>query len=377
MIMLAIFVLTVLLLAYIAAGYLLFLRALVGVLAKPVARDDAYRPAVEIVLIVHNEGRLVARKLANLLSLDYPQERLAITVVSDGSTDDTCAQVRALADARIRLIERPVKTSKAACLNLAVAQAQAPVLLLTDARQTLAPDALTHLVAPLADPAVGAVSGALGFQAEGHNAFSKGIEAYWDVEKEIRKHEAMIDSAVGVTGAIYAFRRSAYQPIPDETLLDDVLVPMQMVLAGYRVLFEERARAFDIPSSDEARERRRKTRTIAGNLQLVALAPALMNPWRNRIWWQFVSHKMLRLAAPLLLAGIAVSSIALAFQHDAFILLVAAQLLLYGLVWASTRLPWLQQNRLLRAGRAFMSLAYFTVLGMWTFANRQHLSSWK
>ncbi len=377
MIMLAIFVLAVLLLAYIAAGYLLFLRALVGVLAKPVARDDAYRPAVEIVLIVHNEGRLVARKLANLLSLDYPQERLAITVVSDGSTDDSCGQVRALADPRIRLIERPVKTSKAACLNLAVAQAQAPVLLLTDARQTLAPDALQHLVAPLADPAVGAVSGALGFQAEGHNAFSKGIEAYWDVEKEIRKHEAMIDSAVGVTGAIYAFRRSAYQPIPDETLLDDVLVPMQMVLAGYRVLFEERAQAFDIPSSDEARERRRKTRTIAGNLQLVALAPALMNPWRNRIWWQFVSHKMLRLAAPLLLAGIAVSSIALAFQHDAFILLVAAQLLLYGLVWASTRLPWLQQNRLLRAGRAFMSLAYFTVLGMWTFANRQHLSSWK
>jgi cellulose synthase/poly-beta-1,6-N-acetylglucosamine synthase-like glycosyltransferase len=374
---LAIFLSALGLLAYTMAGYPALLWLLARRRPRPARRDPAAAPAVEAILVVHNEGGRIRAKLDNLLALDYPADRLAITVVSDGSDDDTGAQVRALGNPRVRLLAFPAKSTKAACLDRAIGQARAELLLLTDARQRLATDALRRLVAPMADPAVGAVSGELMFQAEGHNDFSKGVEAYWAYEKFIRKHEAQIDSAVGVTGAIYLLRRAAYRPIPAHTLLDDVLIPMQTVLAGYRVLFEEQAHAFDVPSADPEREKRRKIRTIAGNFQLVALAPALLNPWRNRLWWQFVSHKLLRLAAPLLLLAVLLSSLALAPRQPVFALLLGGQLAAYGILLGSLRWPWLRQLRLVRIGRAFMSLMYFTVLGSWTFLRGRHLSSWR
>ena len=157
--------------------------------------------------------------------------------------------------ARARLIHFEKKSTKSACLNRAIASSSADVLLLTDSRQALAEDVLVRLIAPLADKEVAAVSGELVFEQEGENDFSKGMDAYWRYEKFIRKCESDVSSTIGVTGAIYVLRRDAYIPIPDETLLDDVLIPMNAVMAGQRVLFESEAYAFDVPSSDPVREK--------------------------------------------------------------------------------------------------------------------------
>ncbi|MDD4736557.1 MAG: glycosyltransferase family 2 protein, partial [Kiritimatiellae bacterium] len=119
-------------------------------------------------------------------------------------------------------------------------------------------------------------------------------------EKWIRKNEACMASVPGATGACYAIRKSLFRPIPDATILDDVAVPMQAVLQGYRCVFEEKAVVFDRPSEHSRQERVRKRRTLAGNVQLMRLFPAFVLPWRNPIWFQFVSHKMLRLAVPFL-----------------------------------------------------------------------------
>jgi cellulose synthase/poly-beta-1,6-N-acetylglucosamine synthase-like glycosyltransferase len=151
---------------------------------------------------------------------------------------------------------------------------------------------------------------------------------YWRYEKHLRRLESAIGSTLGATGAIYAIRRTLFCPLPDETILDDVLTPMRVVLAGYRVVFNDRARAFDRAAVDADAEARRKVRTLAGNYQLLRLEPRLLLPWRNPVWLQFVSHKLGRLAVPYALLAVFASSTALA-SGALYRLVLAGQVAFY------------------------------------------------
>ena len=145
---------------------------------------------------------------------------------------------------------------------------------------------------------------------------------------------------LGATGAIYAMRRSLWRPLPADTILDDVLTPMRVVLAGYRVVFNERARAFDRAAADAEAEARRKVRTLAGNYQILALEPALLVPWRNPVWLQYVSHKLGRLAVPYALLATFSSSVILAGSHLLYALALAGQVLFYLLAGAGALLEF-------------------------------------
>jgi cellulose synthase/poly-beta-1,6-N-acetylglucosamine synthase-like glycosyltransferase len=151
---------------------------------------------------------------------------------------------------------------------------------------------------------------------------------------------------IGCTGAIYALRRSAYEPIPEDTLIDDVLVPMQALVRGGRILFEPEAKAYDPQTLAPEQEQRRKTRTLAGNYQLLFRHPSWLLPWRNRCWWQLISHKYSRLAGPFLLALCLVSTAVLARDSIFFRLALAAQSACYlcgllGLALPRIRRRWL------------------------------------
>src|SRR6185295_18029306 len=203
-----------------------------------------------------------------------------------------------------------------------------------------------ELVAPFADPRVGAVTGELQLDAESacrrsdrdrrvfdrrageragaferreqerrrtlRSTIADGVGLYWKYEKQMRRLESRIWSTLGATGAIYAIRRALYRPLPADTILDDVLTPMRIVLAGYRVVFNEKALAFDRAASDADAEARRKVRTLAGNYQILALEPALLLPWRNPVWLQYLSHKVGRLVVPYAMLAALASSIVLA-----------------------------------------------------------------
>jgi len=371
------FWISLLALFYIFVGYPGALILLAKIRRKPVKKDESYRPTVEAIVIVHNEQQAVEKKIRNLLSLNYPTEKLSITIVSDASTDDTVSVVNSFDS--VKLIANEQKTSKAACLNQAIAESDAEVLLLTDVRQWMEADVLMKMLPSMADSTVAAVSGELVFYEEGRNDFAQGMDAYWKYEKLIRKTEAVFSSTVGVTGAIYVLKRAAFQPIPSDTILDDVLIPMQAVLSGQRVLFEDSAYAFDIPSSDSGREKRRKTRTIAGNYQLVQLNPKLINPLANPLWWQFVSHKLSRLTSPLFLMLCLLSNLFIVAGdgHWFYGFTLASQLLGYlGLLIAHFT-GLLQGNPIIRIGRSFMSMMYFTTLGGWAFMTGRHLTLWK
>ena len=281
-----------------------------------VAHDDGV-PGVSIVIAVRNEAHRLAARVENLLSLAYPGAR-QIIVVSDGSTDDP-ARALANAPAEVELICLP-PGGKAAALNAGVAQAHHDILVFADARQTFAPDALQKLVAHFDDPTVGGVSGELLLDTE-HGAAGRdssvgeGVGMYWRYEKALRRMESVVGSTLGATGAIYALRRALWTPLPDDTLLDDVLAPMRAVLAGYKVVFEDGAKAYDQASRDAASESRRKVRTLAGNIQLLWLEPRLLIPFVNPVWLQYVSHKLGRLVVPYALMTLFAASLVLALQH--------------------------------------------------------------
>ena len=163
------------------------------------------------------------------------------------------------------------------------------------------------------------------------SSIGEGIGTYWRYEKWLRRHEAIVGSTLGVTGAIYAMRRELWTPLPADTILDDVLGPMRVVLGGHRVVFEEHARAYDVASQDPETELRRKVRTLAGNFQLLKREPRLLVPGLNPVWLQFMSHKVGRLAVPYALVALFVSSAVLARRSPIYGAALIGQAVFYAL----------------------------------------------
>jgi biofilm PGA synthesis N-glycosyltransferase PgaC len=317
--------------AYAYAGYPAILWVLSRLRPASAVAKAPIQPDVSLVIVARNEEARIRAKLADCLSQDYPTDRLEILVVSDGSTDATESIVAAHSDRGVRLVVVPEARGKPNALNEAVARAGGEVLVLCDARQRLAPTAVRELVANLADPEVGAVSGELHIRPPDQPGASEGVGAYWRYEKVLRKLESRTGSVVGVTGAIYATRRELFPRLDPSTILDDVAVPMWIALTGKRVVFEPRAQAFDESPGSAEKEYRRKVRTLAGNFQLVALQPTLLNPWRNPLFLRFVSHKLARLAVPWCMLVTLLASGALAASGSAmYAAAFAAQLGFYG-----------------------------------------------
>jgi biofilm PGA synthesis N-glycosyltransferase PgaC len=257
-------------------------------------------PSVTVVLACHNEEANIAARLRNLAESDYPADLIEIVVVSDGSTDRTVELANNCDLEHVRVVGYARLMGKAAALNVGVKIARGEVIVFADARQRFEPRAIRELVANLADPSVGAVSGQLQLGGVDGSAIGEGAGRYWRYETWIRRSEADFDSCIGAVGAIYAIRHELWRTLPSGAILDDVYTPMQIALAGYRVVYEEKARAYDHVSATAGQEFSRKVRTLMGNYQLCQSMPGLLSP-SHRLFVQFFSHKLLRLAAPVLM----------------------------------------------------------------------------
>jgi cellulose synthase/poly-beta-1,6-N-acetylglucosamine synthase-like glycosyltransferase len=282
---------------------------------RPVRRGPLL-PSVTAVMVARNEEAVIVRKLENLLGLDYPQDKLEIVVVSDGSTDHTPAilsdyEKNSGSSTRVRTLIKPSSQGKAAGLNDAIRMATSEIVLFTDARQQIEPGALRLLAENFSDPQVGAASGELMLGNPMSGETSKGMGLYWLVEKKIRELESAGGSVVGATGAIYCARRKLLEDsvLPEGTILDDVLLPMQVARKRLRVIFDSRARAWDSPDLGNGREFARKVRTLSGNYQLLQIAPWLLSS-EDPIRFEFISHKLSRLAVPFALLLLLIASIA-------------------------------------------------------------------
>jgi len=297
---------------YVYIGYPMLLAALRRFAGSPV-RKAPFEPTVTILIAAHNERERIERKLRNCMELDYPRGKLQIIVALDGPTDGTEFVVWRYAGSGVQMVHLKNHIGKPSALNAGVRQATGEIVVFADVRQTFGRDAIRRLVENFADASVGAVTGQLVLlKDETADAASGGarsdIGLYWKYETWIRSMESAVHSTIGATGAIYAIRRELYQELPQDTLLDDVLTPMRVVLRGKRVVFEAAAKAFDIVSCCPKAEFVRKVRTLTGNYQLLAQFPRLLVPARNPVFWQYCSHKLGRLAVPYLLILMFVSN---------------------------------------------------------------------
>jgi cellulose synthase/poly-beta-1,6-N-acetylglucosamine synthase-like glycosyltransferase len=383
--------------------------------------DQTEPPRLSIVMAARNEAERLPARIDNLRALDYPADRLEIIVVDDGSSDDTLDVLFQNRDL-IHTVQGPA-LGKAAALNLGVARATGDVLVFADARQMFSPDALRALVEPLADPTVGGVTGELILDCEAadvpgrraanrrgpadldrrsrgcgpgrrrqdrrgaqSSSVGEGVGLYWRYEKQLRRLESAVASTLGATGAIYALRRSLYRPLPHDTILDDVLTPMRAVLAGFRIVFNERAVAFDRVAVDAKAERRRKIRTLAGNFQILRQEPRLLAPVVNPVWLQYVSHKLGRLLVPYALFTLFAANAALAPGSVFYSLTFMAQCVLYLLAaygaWLDSRVSrttrgnaegWVPVDRLARVALTFIVMNYSAVAGLVSALTRRHV----
>jgi biofilm PGA synthesis N-glycosyltransferase PgaC len=314
--------------AYVYAGYPALLALWARAAHRPARRAPfaAGRwPSISIVVAARNEAPRLAARVQNLIDQPYP-----------GDTE-----------------------------NAGVAAATGDIIVFADARQRFAPGALAALVENFADPDVGGATGELVLDCEEHDTgtdVGEGIGLYWKYEKWMRRNESRVWSTLGATGAISALRRSCWRPLPAATLLDDVLAPMRAVLDGWRVVFDERALAYDRASSDAAGESRRKTRTLAGNYQILAQEPRLWLPIANPVWLQYVSHKIGRLVVPWALVAFLVASVALAPSGLFYTAALGTQMAFYGLAAAGALFH--AHERVTRLAFTFVMMNVAAVAGL-------------
>jgi len=290
-------------LGFIWLGYPAIVGLLVRLLGpRAVERrpSDAPFPSVSVLLASRENADVIRARIANLVASDVPAPHLEVVVALD--VDARCVPDSLVGAApRLRCVATPPPGGKALALNAAAAAATGDILVFADTFQRFAPDTIRRLTEPLADPTVGAVSGSLERGERGSRWHP--IALYWRLERWLREREAARHSAIGVTGAVYAMRARDWRPLPGGLILDDVFVPMRLVLNGQRILFDAGASAEDVRSIAPEAEFHRKVRTLTGTWQLCAWLPAVLAPWHNPVWVGFVCHKLLRLLTPFLVAA--------------------------------------------------------------------------
>ena len=265
--------------------------------AKGVREDSAggvFEPLVTLVVAYHNERDWIGRKIENTLELDYPEDKLKIVMVEDGS-DDGSGEIPARYP-RVSLLRQRERRGKAAALNAAMKAVETEITVFSDANAMLNREAIRELVAFFRDPAVGCVCGEKRVRSDSRDeAAGAGEGTYWRYESRIRAAEARLGYCVGAMGELYAIRTALFRDLPEDTIVDDFVVSMRIAFRGYRVLYTPGAYAVEVPSAGLGEEMKRKIRIAAGNLQAFLRMPGLLNPFRNgRIAFLYFSHKFLR-----------------------------------------------------------------------------------
>lgn len=350
---------------YTYAGYPLIIRCLARIFPRPIETGKV-TPGVSIVMAVRNGSDLLRAKIQHLLTLDYPGVREVI-VVSDGSTDKTEEVLAEVDDPRFYAILLPEHQGKAAALNAGVARASSEVVVFVDIRPRIAPGAIQALVSNFADPSVGCVAGELYLQAGAHDSTTAAIGGlYWRYEQWIRKSESAYDSPVGVYGGFYAARRKLVARQPDGLILDDMFQPLSIIRQGYRSVLEPQAKVVDQWPVKTKGEFQRKVRTLVGNFQLFQMAPWSLGIG-NRVLFQFLSHKVLRLLVPYLFALSLIAAGALAWHSGFYSFITAAQVLVWTAALASLRFEIPILNRFCAPAGALLVLNVAAVVGFYKF----------
>jgi len=324
------------------SNYLLY-PAVIFIIARFFPKNHEIRdiePSVSFIIAAYNESEVIASKIENTLALDYPQSKLEIIVVTDGSTDATPAISRRYTDRGVMTLHRPERKGKTAALNHAAGSATGEIMIFSDANNQFNLDAVRKLTRHFHDPSIGGVCGVKHIRASRNRASSTGDGIFWKYESFVKKTESAAGSIAGADGEIFAMRRSLYAPIDEKVINDDQAITISIVRKRYRVIYETEAVSTEYASITLRDDMNVKVRLVAGGLQVYSKYRGYLFNLFRLFPLQFFFHKLLRYLLPhlmlvlfftnLFLAGMLLYRLILAVQVTFYTAAVAG-LLLYKL----------------------------------------------
>ena len=282
---------------YLGYGLLIWtLNRLKRVFVKPGTSGTlaGFEPAVALIIAAYNEEDYIKDKIENTLQLDYPDDKLAVYFITDGSNDSTPDIVRQYP--RFNLLHLPQRNGKAAAMNRAIQFIKEPYVIFCDANTVLNRECIKEMVKFYADPVVGAVAGEKKIhQAANTKAASAGEGFYWKYESFLKKQDSDFYTVVGAAGELFSLRRDLYQPIEEGVLIEDFVLSLRIAQKGYTVKYAPGAYAVETGSASIKDEQKRKIRISAGGFQAMFMLRGLLNIFRyGRLSFQYISHRVLR-----------------------------------------------------------------------------------
>ena len=354
---------------------LIALAALRRGISAPQQSSDADLPTVSVLIVAHNEESVIRERIENLLALDYPKDKLELVIASDASRDRTVDIVREYAAQSIRLIAFTARTGKAAVLDSVIPQLNGSLAVLSDANTMMEPSAVRRLVRWFQDPRVGVVCGRLVLTdpVTGTNVDS----LYWRIETLMKRSEGKLGALLGANGGIYAIRRSVFQGITHDTIVDDFVIPLlARVRTGCAIIYDESAIAYEETPPEIAVEFKRRARIGAGGFQSIAVLWPLLDPRKGWIALTFASHKVLRWLCPFFLLGLALANLVLVNSG------IYGVSLMVGIVLASVALLGQYLSLRSSAGRALRMTTMFATMnaallvGFFRWASGRQRAAW-
>jgi cellulose synthase/poly-beta-1,6-N-acetylglucosamine synthase-like glycosyltransferase len=380
----AIFFFCILMLVYVYAGYPLLARLLGSLVRRRVwpAEPGEHTPTVTVLIAAYNEAAHIETTVRNKLEQDYPADKLDIIVISDESNDGTDDIVAGIGDPRVKLIRQEPRAGKTSALNLAMPTATGEIIVFSDANSLYAPDTLKNLVAPLADPKVGYVTGRMVYKASDGSLTGEGCSAYMRYENNLRAWETDLGSIVGVDGGVDAMQSAIYRPMNADQL-PDFVQPLTVREQGYRVVYEPRALLYEDALAEVDDEFRMRVRVSLRAFHALKDKAALLNPFIFGLFaWQLWSHKVLRYLAFLFMAGALISNLILTFGSQYFAnwtILLAGQIVFYAIA----RYGHTMNRRGQQTPRLVGLIYYLCVLNLasarafWQFLQGRKQVTWK
>jgi cellulose synthase/poly-beta-1,6-N-acetylglucosamine synthase-like glycosyltransferase len=339
--------------------------------------DELLLPSVVMVISAYNEEDVLPAKLANCRAIDYPADKIHFLIGSDGSDDGTAKILRRISDDCFTTLHSRIRWGKVRMLNrLMEMPLKSDVVVFSDANTMYQPDAIRHLVRHFHDPKVGCVIGKLELTASSGDSDACQPEGlYWRYENRIKRLENVFGAVPSINGGIFAIRRHLFEALPGQTITEDQVLGMKIMVRGYLCRFAEEACARETVS-DWAGELRRRIRISAGNFQSLFLVPQILHPRLGRVCFAFVSHKLLRWLVPFFLAGMLIANILLVGQpFYGSTLLLQSLFYLSGLIGATLgklgSLP-----KILAVPRYFIAMNAAILLGLARFLTRRQPTTW-
>ncbi len=377
MLMKTVFFFLVFLLFYAYAGFSVLLR-LISLFAPKQKVNPRYRPFVTIFVPAYNEEVVIADKIHNCLSLDYPSDLLEIMVCSDASTDRTASIVRQFSDPRVTFFEYKQRSGKTGLINQSVQKARGEIVVLTDANTMLYSNAVSELVKKFGSEKVGAVLGSIEVKLPDQGRHLEKEVTYRRFESELKFREGLFGYAMGAFGGLYAIRKNLFEPLPSNAYSnDDFLLPISILRKGRKVVFAKDALASEETGVNLDEEFSRRIRIGAGNFQSFSFCLSLLDPRLPLRALFYLSHKVLRWFSPFLLLGIFLSN-ALLFVHPLYRVLLIGQLGMYGSAVAASALSRLKISfPLLSSLYHFLSMNLALLLGFVRFLKGIKSATWE